>query len=282
MRTRFFVALLAAASLAALVACRAATEEGVAPVAAEDAAVPPAPDAGDAAVAISTFCSTLAEPPTFCADFDGERPFSGWINDEKTPDPGVFGGGSIVAFESLDPAHLKVARFTVPALLDANARAAAFLATQILGPPRTFDITFALRVERDLPAAGTGTTRLLMVSFGTPLGYIGLERSAKATELFVAERIDGSLKGHYEPLDHLGMAKGWTTFSLHVRNTPVDGGPGGEVTATLGSSTATIPLPASFRTFSSAIPVSIGVPNAQGPLDGFAIDFDTVQIVDRD
>jgi hypothetical protein len=277
-------ALASLVVLGLVVACHAASESAT-HVTLEDAAMEASPGADDAGVDASTFCTTLSEKPTFCADFDGERPFAGWINEQKTPDPGTFGGGTIIAFDTLDPAHGKVARFTIPALLDGTARAAAFLDTQLAGPPKTFGISFAVRVERDVPAAGSGAAKLLMVSYGTALGYIGVERSATKTELFVAERVLGTLKGRYAPLDHLAIAKGWSTLSLQIQNVPLvpgDGGMEGEVSATLGSSTVKLALPPAFRNKVGEMSISIGVPNAQGPLDGFQIDFDAVQIVVRD
>src|SRR4051812_30039501 len=105
--------VIAAASLALAFVAGACSVEGdgsghAAKESSPQDSVDPAPSSEP-----SHFCSTVVDP-IFCSDFEGERPFAGWLNAEKQPNPGEFGGGTITPFASGDPAHAAVARFMSP------------------------------------------------------------------------------------------------------------------------------------------------------------------------
>lgn len=271
------ISVTARATALALLACVGACTDETKPAAAETSTGAESPDAATADAgtatpnAASRFCETLTSP-IFCADFDGKRALEGWINTEDVPYPGEFGGGTMRTEVDAAPTRRTISRFTIPALLDDRARASAFLITQ-LSVPFVFDIAFKARIEQDLAASSAGLVRVFMLSYGSEYGYIGIERSAAKTELFVAERVDGALKAEYAEIDHAAMVNAWAPVAIHVENAPT----GQNVSLAIGSGTVSVPLPSKFRGV-QALTLSVGIVTAIGPLDGFRIDVDDVAV----
>ena len=106
----------------------------------------PGADGGGGGDATKTrFCSTLAPPADFCADFDDGTLEQGFENALANPDPGVAGGGQI--FLDMDLANsydgTRAIGFSVPSLIATTTRAQAYLVKQVPITP-----TDLIRVRR--------------------------------------------------------------------------------------------------------------------------------------
>lgn len=234
-------------------------------------------DAGDAAPSPPGFCARLAPPPLFCADFDEGPLEKGWQNEGRTPDPGLFGGGTIEEDTVVFRSPPRSIAFATPARVTSSQTAAAFVLTRIDYAPSAFRLDFDLRVAtEEIPQNGGGRVILASVHFA-PAGAVVLFRDALGTALGILD--DTTQAGTNAGLTERIAVGAWKTVTIHVANMPTDGGPDGWTNVTIDQIVAaTLPLPATFQKVTAPPTVSVGVVVARGPIGPFRANVDNVRM----
>jgi hypothetical protein len=234
-------------------------------------------DAADAAPSGSGYCASLSPQPRFCADFDDGPLERGWQNEGRTPDPGLFGGGTIEADTTVFRSAPRSVAFATPARVAASQTAAAFLLTRIDVAPSALRLDFDLRIAtEEIPSAGGGRVILASVHFA-PAGAIVLFRDALGTALGLLDDTTGS--GATAATSERIPVGVWKTVTIHVANMPTDGGADGWANVAVDQIVAaTLPLPAAFQKVTSPPTVSVGAVLARGPVGAFRANVDDVRI----
>lgn len=243
-----------------------------------------APEAGDeaapeeAGLPSSSYCDTLSPKPLFCADFDDGALAKGFENEDKTPDPGEFGGGLIARDTLTWKSPAASAKVSLPSLLTGASGASAFLLKPFSTIPSALRVDFDVRVATEyMPPKTAGSVILATLHF-VPTCSVELVRDSVGTALAVYVGKTGtrtSVVALSQPFP-VGV---WKRVSMFVR-ADTDAGDGSGIAAVWIENipAATAPVPTPFPTPATQLNVSVGAVYGQGPTGPFEANLDNVRI----
>ena len=232
----------------------------------------------EAGLPSSSYCDTLSPKPLFCADFDDGVLARGFENEDKTPDPGEFGGGLIARDTVTWKSRGASAKLSLPSLLTGTSGASAFLLKPFTTIPSALRVDFDVRVATEyMPPKTAGNVILATLHF-VPTCSIELVRDSVGTALAVYVGKSGtrtSVVTVSQPFP-VGVWKRVTMF-VHA---DADAGSGSGIAEVSIENipAASAPIPTTFPTPATQLNVSVGAVYGHGPTGPFEANIDNVRI----
>jgi hypothetical protein len=223
----------------------------------------------------SGYCDALSPKPAFCADFDEGALAKGFENEDKTPDPGEFGGGHITRDTTTVVSRPASAAFSLPTLLTTSTRASAFLLKPFAPVPSALRVDFDLRVSTEyFQPKAAGNVTLATLHF-VPTCSVELVRDSVGTALAVYIGNSG-MQTSVVSLTEAFPVGVWKRVTIYV-HAGEDAGGIAEVSID-NIPAASAPVPTAFPTPATQLNVSVGAVFGRGPTGVFAANIDNVRV----
>jgi hypothetical protein len=241
-----------------------------------DEPLDPELDAG-ADVRPETSCDSVTPAPAFCADFDWGDVLGGWSNENRKPDLGQAGGGTITADDTTSKSEPRSANLRIPAVVASTQTASAILVKTVRDlPAEGAQVDFDVKIDTELFPDGKGLVPLLTA-------YLGVYDKRTDETIILARGPAGMYLASADELVKVTSAFPlgvWISVSITFdRRSPVAGS-GGVAKLRFDVRDAASVTLATKALSSPELTISLG-PITSGPIGAFGMHVDNVRVYRR-